>query len=191
MKVNAPQVTERFVQVGTIRKSHGLSGEVLAAFAGRTSLRDLVGKPVWVTPPTQRVHCTAFERIDILADSDNGDAYVSLEGVKSLDDSSGLSRKRLICRREDVPISLLEEIEDEESGFALLGYSVHSEVYGDLGAVVEYIETKANDILVVEGCYGEVLLPVIDEVVLAIDDEQEHIKVFVLPGLIEKEPPCA
>ena len=185
MKVNAQQVTNRFIQVGTIRKSHGLSGEVLAAFAGRTSLRNLEGSSVWITPPTDKVHGTIFEHIELLGDS--LDAYVTFEGIDSLDYSSSLSRHRLICRREDVPLELIDEIEQKEYAPALLGYSVFSEAYGELGEVSEYLETKANDCLVVQGQYGEVLLPIIDEVILSIDEDARRIVVYVLPGLIDED----
>lgn len=188
LKVNAQQVTARFVQVGAIKKSHGLSGEVLAAFAGRTSLHELEGKSVWITPPTANVHQSVFEEIFLRDDS--GEALVVLAGINSLDDSSDLSRHRLICRVEDVPKELLGEIEHLEEEPALLGYRVYSRTYGELGSVVEYLETKANDCLVIEGRYGEVLLPIIDEVILAIDEAASRLDVHVLPGLIEKGPLC-
>ena len=181
-------MTNRFVQVGTIRKSHGLSGEVLAAFAGRTSLCDLVGKTVWITPPTKTVHQTVFERIDSLGDS--FDAYVSFKGIDSLDDTSSLFQHRLVCARESVPQDLLTEIEDQDLAPAFLGYRVFSQVYGELGEVTEYLETKANDCLVVFGRYGEVLLPIIDDVMLSVDQEACRIDVHVLPGLIDKDPLC-
>lgn len=188
MKANEHKVTQRFIQVGTIKKSHGLSGEVLAAFAGRTSLHELVGTRVWITPPTERVHRGVFEKITLL--DEEGEARLAIKGLSSLDDSSDLSRHRLICQREDVPERLLEEILDSESEPALLGFTVTSHTYGVLGEVVEYLETKANDCLVVEGKYGEVLLPVIDDVILGVDEENGTIAVHVLPGLIEMEPQC-
>lgn len=188
MKVNAQQVTNRFVQVGTIRKSHGLSGEVLAAFAGRTSLRDLVGVDVWITPPTQTVHQTTFERIDTIGDS--FDAYVSFTGIDSLDDTSMLFQHRLICASESVPQVLLDEIEAQDYTPELLGYQVYSQEYGELGEITEYLETKANDCLVIVGRYGEVLLPIIDDVILSVDEENRRMNVYVLPGLIDKEPLC-
>ncbi len=48
----------------------------------------------------------------------------------------------------------------------VLGSRVTDERHGDLGEIVEVIETGANDVWVVEGPLGQVLLPVIDDVVL-------------------------
>lgn len=89
-----------------------------------------------------------------------------------------------------MPADLLEEILEREQEPALLGYMVMSQTYGEVGKVVEYLETKANDCLVVEGKYGEVLLPIIDDVILGINETTGTITVHVLPGLIETEPQC-
>ncbi len=45
--------------------------------------------------------------------------------------------------------------------------------------------TSAHDTWVVEGAYGEVMIPVVAEFVLAIDIEQKLIEVDLPEGLIE------
>jgi 16S rRNA processing protein RimM len=53
---------------------------------------------------------------------------------------------------------------------------------------VDVIETGANDVWVVQGTrFGEVLLPVTDEVVLDVDDASGTAHVRLLPGLIDGE----
>ena len=54
----------------------------------------------------------------------------------------------------------------------------------DLGKVTEIISTGANDVLVVQGPLGEVLLPVIGDVVKEINKETSCIAVELLPGLM-------
>lgn len=54
-----------------------------------------------------------------------------------------------------------------------------------LGEITEIIETGANDVFVIRGVQGsEILLPDIDEVILAIDMERKEVRVHLLPGLI-------
>lgn len=54
----------------------------------------------------------------------------------------------------------------------------------DLGKVTEIISTNANDVLVVHGPLGEVLLPVIGDVVKEINKKACRITVELLPGLM-------
>jgi 16S rRNA processing protein RimM len=53
-----------------------------------------------------------------------------------------------------------------------------------LGTVAEIIETGANDVYLVRDEAGvELLLPAIESVILAVDLENEEIKVHLIPGL--------
>jgi 16S rRNA processing protein RimM len=53
--------------------------------------------------------------------------------------------------------------------------------------VTDVIVTGANDVWVVEGRFGQVLVPDIDDVVGEIDEEAGTVSVTLLPGLIEDE----
>ena len=54
-----------------------------------------------------------------------------------------------------------------------------------LGEITEIIETGANDVFVVRSNQGsEILLPDIDEVILAIDIDRKEVRVHLLPGLV-------
>jgi 16S rRNA processing protein RimM len=52
---------------------------------------------------------------------------------------------------------------------------------------VEVILTGANDVWVVDGPFGEILIPVIDDVVLGTEPEGETIVVRLLDGLMPGE----
>jgi 16S rRNA processing protein RimM len=64
---------------------------------------------------------------------------------------------------------------------------VNDAAHGDLGMIEDLIVTGANDVWVVSGPYGEVLIPVIDDVVLAVDHDAGSISVRLLPGLLPEE----
>ena len=66
----------------------------------------------------------------------------------------------------------------------LLGLRVLDESGMMLGQVIDILETGANDVLVLRPPTGpELLLPLIDEVILAIDLERGEILAHLLPGL--------
>ena len=69
--------------------------------------------------------------------------------------------------------------------FELYGMSVVTDEGEQLGSLKEIIQTGANDVFVVQGERGEVLIPDTEEVVLNIDREQRQITVHLIPGLID------
>jgi 16S rRNA processing protein RimM len=68
--------------------------------------------------------------------------------------------------------------------FQLVGVRVETEGGEWLGQIVDVIETGANDVYVVHGPRGEVLLPAIDDVILDLDLESKQMVVHLIPGLL-------
>jgi 16S rRNA processing protein RimM len=90
-------------------------------------------------------------------------------------------RGQLLLIPEDEALPLAE---GEYFLYQLVGLAVYTDEGEHLGSLVEVLETKANNVFVVRGSRGEVLLPDIDEVVLEIDFEAERMLVHLLPGLL-------
>ncbi len=67
--------------------------------------------------------------------------------------------------------------------YQLEGLQVLSDQGKELGTIVEVIETGANNVFVVRGPDGELLLPDTEEVVLDIDFDKGKMTVHLLPGL--------
>lgn len=70
--------------------------------------------------------------------------------------------------------------------FQIIGCRVFTTDGEDLGSVVEVLQPGGNDVYVVEGDKGQVLIPAIKEVVKEIDVDNKIIKVVLLEGLIEE-----
>jgi len=82
----------------------------------------------------------------------------------------------------------IEELAESGPGEEYLGLSVHDVKRGFLGTVSDIIITGANDVLVLEGGpFGEVLLPVIDDVIGTLDELTGTLEVTLLEGLIEED----
>ncbi len=69
--------------------------------------------------------------------------------------------------------------------FQLMGLEVWTEDAEYLGVIEHIIHTGANDVYVVQGARGEVLIPAITEVILEVDIEAGRMTVHVLPGLLD------
>ncbi len=87
-----------------------------------------------------------------------------------------------------IPIEAAAPLEEGEYYlFQLIGVQVEADDGRGLGTVVDVIETKANDVLVVQGPLGEILLPDVDEVVLSLDVASGRMVVRPLPGMLPDE----
>jgi 16S rRNA processing protein RimM len=135
---------------------------------------------VWFVPPPAGV------RTALLTSARTGPrgTLLTLSGVTDIDTARSLVGRELLVSSSSLPHGFFVSERVEES---FDGFSVHDDAHGDLGTIVETIETGANDVWVLEGPLGEILIPVIDQVVLDVDVEQATIKVELLAGLLDEE----
>ncbi len=91
----------------------------------------------------------------------------------------------LVGSKVKIPQSALPELDDDEYYWdELSGMQVIDQHYGDLGRLVRIFTTAAHDTYVVDGNYGEVLIPAVKEFVVAIDLEQKIVQVDLPVGLV-------
>jgi len=164
-----------YTAVGRIVKTHGVAGELSVAETTSMSLEEIVGYNVWVVPP---VRLARPYRVTGYRSGPKG-PLLTLDGVDDIGYAREMAGSSICLASEDVPMDFADEPVDH------VGYSVSDETRGDLGVIEELIVTGANDVWIVRGPYGEVLLPVIDDVVLAIDDDARTVSVRLLRGLLE------
>jgi 16S rRNA processing protein RimM len=105
---------------------------------------------------------------------------LKVENVDTRDDVESL-RGHWVLVPEEEAISLEE---GEVFFFELEGLAVHTEEGEHLGRLVEVLETGANEVFVVRGERGEVLLPNTEEVILEVDIDAGKMVVRLLPGLL-------
>jgi 16S rRNA processing protein RimM len=168
--------SEAFVPLARVVKTHGIKGEVSVAPAADLPFAPPIGLWVWFTPPPAGVKPG---RIESVRRGPKG-PLVKVSGIDDLTTSHKLLGCSLMVREGDLPVGW-DEVEEE---FSADGMRVEDVVRGNLGEIVETIVTGANDVWVIEGPLGEVLLPVISQVVLKIDEKARVITVRALDGLL-------
>ena len=67
----------------------------------------------------------------------------------------------------------------------LIGSMVVTDTGDDLGRIAEILRTGSNDVYVVRGARGEVLIPSIPDVVRNVDVDGRTVTVTVMPGLLD------
>lgn len=169
------QPEPRYLAIGRVLRPHGVRGEVrmelltdhpehLAAldevYLGRTKERREV--------QNVRLH--------------QGVALLQLSGYEDRNAAEELRGELVYVSLEDaVPLE-----QDEYYEFQVEGLTVVSEEGQPLGEVVEVLTAPgANDIFVVRGPLGEILIPAIEDVVTGLDLEGGRMVVHLLPGLLD------
>jgi 16S rRNA processing protein RimM len=169
---------EPFVPLGRVARTHGLRGEV--AVAPATDLPFLLpdGLRVWFVPPQPGVGPATVESV---RPGPKG-PLVKVSGIDDISSAERIVGTTMVTRESDDPFVRQEEEPDP------VGLRVVDEQRGEIGEVSDVIVTGANDVWVVTGGpFGEVLVPVIEDVMLEVDEDARTARVRLLPGLIEEE----
>lgn len=171
-----------FVPVGRVVKVHGLKGEVSVALSAGPPFSVPENLAVWVVPPPSGpMRCI----VESVRQGPKGPLF-KLSGIDDRADAEILRGRSLIAHANDLPEGWSDRPPSD------VGLRVRDVERGEIGTVVDVIVTGANDVWVTESDrYGEVLIPVIDDVVLEIDDETGTASIRLLPGLIDEEGPQA
>lgn len=176
--MDAPSVTP-YINVARVLRTHGRHGEVVVAPLDGLPFCLCEGMRVWLTPPPLR----GDHDRTVTCLREHGDAdIVAFSGVDSMDDAEQIVGDLVLALRSDVP-----QVVDALQYRGVVGRRVVDGLRGYVGTVAEVMELPANDVWRLEdGPYGEVLLPVIDDVVCDLP-EQGDIPVSLLPGLIDSD----
>jgi len=166
-----------YLEIGTIVGTHGIHGELRVNPACDSPEFFTAFGVLYLDPEGRRP-------VKVLSARTNKNiVLLQLEGVASIEAAQALGRKTLFFRRADARL--------EEGQFfiaELLGCEVFDA--GDpalrYGVISDVSQTGANDVWHIRTDAGrEILIPVIDDVVKAVDVEAGRIEITMLPGLME------
>jgi len=163
--------------VAELGKPQGLRGEITGRLFGVTpeellgieglTLRDPAGRERPVRVESIRPRKLGWVlALDAVADRTAAEAHRGSE---------------LLARRADLP----PPAEGEWLVADLVGLEVETDTGENLGRLEEVLLLPANDVVVVRGPRGEVLLPVLPDVIVRVETEAGRMVVRVPPGLIE------
>ena len=178
----------QFKNIARVEKAHGMKGEaVVVALRGLPFLLE-EGMRVSLTPPAlHRERVSTVEHVSEGADGVSG--LVRFSCAHNLDEASGLAGCYVLARTDDLDLDPLTASVDD-----LVGAPVEDDRLGVVGEITEVICGPANDAWVIEGAYGEVIIPVIPDVVLEIPEDGPipvHLPGGVLPDEVFAAAPAA
>jgi len=170
-----PVVAEGFVAVGFVRTSFGLRGELKIEPLTPFPQRFAPGAALWLGGVERRVERSRrVERAVLL----------KLTGIDTPEAATAFRGQYLqIPESERLPLPA-----DEFYCSDIIGLAVITTAGEALGEVAEFLPTGANDVVSVRGPRGEVLVPLIEDVVRQIDLTTRTMTIELLPGLMPEPP---
>ncbi len=174
MRKNKPvEDATEFIVIGEITKPHGVRGEVRVKPHTDEPERFTWLEQVYLGEHTQRLMDVETARLH------QGMILLKLTAVNDRAAAEALRGEWLmVTEAEALPLE-----EGEYFLFQLEGLSVQTVEGETLGVLTQVLETGANNVFVVRGDEGEILLPDIADVVQEIDFENGRMLVNLLPGL--------
>lgn len=168
-----------FLLLGQVLRPHGVRGELRVNIL--TDYPERIGPEMVVylgSDPGDPATVTEYE----IVQARRHQQFLILL-LKGISDRNAADRLReqyvMVPLDEAVPLD-----EDEFYLFQAIGLAVYTAEGEHLGRVAEILETGANDVYIVQGPRGEILLPATDECILDIDIEAGKMTVHLLDGLL-------
>ena len=167
----------RHVVVGVVRRPHGLKGDVLVELLSDRPERFAPGAEL------ELVQGGGRRAVRVVRSQPQGTALrVAFEGVADRDAAEALRDGRLEVGRDEVPPAEAGEYYH----FELVGCRCFDEREGELGEVVDLVESGAGLLLEVgRPGGGRLLLPFVAEFLVAVDREARRIDWRLPEGLVE------
>ncbi len=163
----------RFVAIGEATAPHGVQGyfrvRILTDFPERFKQlrRVYVGED----------HCPYdVAKVRVLPDQ----VLLKLVGIDSPEAARVLAHRLIyVPEEETVPLPV-----DQYYWYQIIGLEVWTRDGRCLGRVVEILETGSNDVYVVQGPQGEVLVPAIEDVVVAVETAKGRLVIQPMEGML-------
>jgi 16S rRNA processing protein RimM len=160
---------ETAVTVGRITAAHGIRGEIKVEPLTDFPERFQPGSRLWIDGTPYEVERGRWQGRSVV---------LKLSGVDTRNEAEALPGKQLLAPEAT-------EIEEEDTYYLhdVIGLRVEDAAGETLGELAEVLSTGSNDVYVVRGERGELLLPALDDVVRQVDIPGGRIVVDVPEGI--------
>lgn len=166
-----------YSRVARIAKTRNLEGSVVVRSTDGLPFLLSEGMLVHFVPPT--LHGPRSARVQDVRQLNDDSFEVKFGGIDGIDDARQIAGSYCLVAKSDLPETI-----HEDAPQTLLGFSVEDAERGPLGEVVEVLASSAQGVLVVDGPFGEVMVPAVDEFVLGVDESSRVVRVSVPQGLL-------
>ena len=105
---------------------------------------------------------------------------LKLDGIDNIEAASQLRGLDL-----EIPVDQVRDLpEGEYYRFQMLGLEVFDMQGEPVGRIIDVLPTGSNDVYIIRGSDGDILIPAIDDVIKSIDIEKNQMVIQVIDGLL-------
>ncbi len=164
-------------QVGLIVKTHGIKGELVVRLFDEFSIDDMDTEFLFIDLDGGLVPFFMEEA----REKNKTDVLVKLELAQEETEMNRLMDARVYVKKGEA----MEESNENSSVYQLIGYSTQAVGFGPLGKIAAIKDISKNPLFEIDFEGRELLIPIVEDFIVNIDDENETI-IFDLPdGLID------
>ncbi len=166
-------------QIGIVAKTHGIAGEIVVRLFDEFSIEDVDTDFLFLDLDGGLVPFYLEEA----REKKHTDILVKLEQ---------LTTDKAALKVMDAPVYVKKTEQDDDqnvpfSAFQLIGYECQAIGHGTIGKIVAVQNISKNPLFEIDNEGEELLIPIVEQFIAGIDDEQQLV-IFDLPeGLIESE----
>jgi 16S rRNA processing protein RimM len=163
--------------IGQIAKLHGYKGGV-SLFLDVTHPEDYTQTDCFFVE-LEGILMPFF--VESLKLKNKGFAAVKFQGVDSEKDALSLVKKNVFIPKSD----LMEIDHLRFNDHEFIGYEVEDLIKGGIGTVSGVADLKSNPLLIIRFQQKEILLPLVNELIVHLDEEGRKLRVNAPEGLID------
>lgn len=167
----------RYRRIAQVVKTRKKEGRMVVRSVGDLPFLLYEGMKAYLVPPLLK----GPRLLTVASIEESGGIYVvSFDEIDSIDVAEELVGHSLLVEESTIDQEMLEDYEEPITGFCVLDVE-----FGDLGQIVDVVSTDFQDTLVIEGQYGSVLIPYVEQFVNLVDYDAERVEVAIPRGLLE------
>jgi 16S rRNA processing protein RimM len=168
---------EELVKVGRIGRPHGLRGEL------KISIEDHYFEDV--VQQDSLLVAVGSQYVPYFVEAWRNDGnLVKLEEVDDKESAQLLQQRELYLPATQITIKE-EEIPVDNPFAEYVGYTIEDEISGPIGTITEIMDLPDHYLAEVDHAGKVIMIPLHDDLILAIDQQQKVIKMSLPEGLLE------
>ena len=161
-----------FITIGRVLGHWGIKGKIRVSPMTDFPERFDSGETIYIEEQPYVIESTDWHK---------GNALVKLKNIESIDDAGEFTGKYFEISAAQVrPLKA-----GQYYHYQITGLKVMTTGGREIGAVTDVLTASANDIYVVTGKDGEVLIPATADIIKSIDLTKKVMIIEVVPGLLE------
>ena len=171
-----------WTQVAQLVSSQGLKGRFIARSVQGLPFLLEEGMNVHFVPPTlegpRNATVSSVEYVN------GADFRVTFKDISDRDTSERLMGSYCVVKTQDLPDNYESMV---AYGWQVIGLEVVDEVFGNVGTITQVEQMPTQDLLIIQGPFGEVMLPYVDDFILDVDEDEGAMHTRIPSGLIAQD----